>query len=104
MVDYICTYHDNLDNCKYFNVHLMRSLLDKIGTFTDKIPDHSVLEFDFLQHYAGIENNIDMSVASNLQNVTDIPQSNNDETTQRYFIRYNVRNMPADFLKCDVAQ
>ncbi len=43
------------------------------------------------------------NAASNLQNVTDIPQSNNDETTQRYFRRYNVRNMPADFLKSDVA-
>ncbi len=39
VVDYICIFHDNLDNCKYFNVHLMRSLLDKIGIFTDKIPE-----------------------------------------------------------------
>ncbi len=45
VVDYIFTFHYNLDNCKYFNVHLMRSY--KIGIFTDKIPDHSVLEFDF---------------------------------------------------------
>ncbi len=44
------------------------------------------------------------NAASNLQNVTDIPQSNNDETTQRYFRRYNVRSMPADFIKSDVAQ
>ncbi len=71
VVDYICTFHDNLDNCKYFNVHLMRSLLDKIGIFTDKIPDHSVLEFYFLPHYAGIENNIDISAASILQNVNN---------------------------------
>ncbi len=25
VVDYICTCHDNRDNCKYFNAHLMRS-------------------------------------------------------------------------------
>ncbi len=55
VVDYRCTFYDNLDNFKYFNVHVMRSLLDKIGIFTDKIPDHSVLELDFLQHYTGIE-------------------------------------------------
>ncbi len=48
VVDYICTFHDNVDNYKYFNVHLMRSLLDKIGIFTDNIPHHSVLEFDFV--------------------------------------------------------
>ncbi len=79
-------------------------MLDKNGTFTDKIPDHSVIEFYFLPDYTGIENNIDISAASNLQNVTDRPQSNNDETTQRYFRRYNVRNKLADFLKSDVAQ
>ncbi len=66
--------------------------------------NHSVLEIDFLPHFTGIENNIDISAASNLQNVTNRPQYNNDETTQRYFRRYNVRIMLADFLKSDVAQ
>ncbi len=69
----------------------MRSLLDKIGIFTDKIPDHSIPEFDFLPHYTGIEKNIDISAASNLQNETERPQSNNDETIQRFFF-FHIRH------------
>ncbi len=44
VVDYICTFHNNVENCKYFKVHLTRTLLDKIGVYNDKISDHSVLE------------------------------------------------------------
>ncbi len=80
VVAYICTFHDNLDNCKYIYVHLMRSLLDKIRIYTDKIPDHSVLEFDLLSHFMGVENNIAMPGVLNVHNVIYIPQSNNDET------------------------
>ncbi len=57
-----------------------------------------------MPHYTGIENNIDISAASNLQNVTDRPQSDDDETTKRYFRKYNVKYIPADFIKSDVAQ
>ncbi len=42
VVDCICTFYDNVEHCKYFKVHLTRNLLDKIGVYTDKIPDHSV--------------------------------------------------------------
>ncbi len=39
VVDYICTFHDNLSNCKFFKVHLTRQLLDSLNVFERLIPD-----------------------------------------------------------------
>ncbi len=44
VVGYICTFHDNLSNCKFFKVHLNRKLLDSLNVFERVIPNHSILE------------------------------------------------------------
>lgn len=99
VVDYISTFHDNLKNCKSFNVHLMRPLLQKVGQNTDKIPDHSVLEFDFIPHSLNEHNDTHQPNSPNISEA----QLTSDENTDRYFTRYNVRNIPVDFMNSDMA-
>ncbi len=44
VVDYICTFYNNLTDCTFFKVHLVRQFLDSLNVFERVIPDHSILE------------------------------------------------------------
>ncbi len=104
VVDYICTFQNNVEKCKYFKVHLTRPLLNKIGIYTDKIPDHSVLELNILSHFIGETCNIyDDTNHANVPNVSSSTSENIDDISQRLFRQYNIRNMPGDFLRSDTA-
>ena len=75
VVDYVCTFHDNLENCKHFKVHLSRPLLTSLNIMEQKIPDHSVLEFDFAPNH--IQSNINQVPSSdNINSVNSEWKSN----------------------------
>ena len=46
-VDYLSVLHDDLDNCIYFKVHLIKDVMTRAKTYHDKLPDHSILEVIF---------------------------------------------------------
>ncbi len=108
VVDYICTFHDNLGNCKFFKVHLTRQLLDYLNVFERVIPDHSILELVFIPHFIVPNTNDqsnDVDQSTNNNSSQNIQQQNNvnDECTFQYFKRYKVRNMPVNFLNSYIA-
>ena len=109
VVDYICTFHDNLSNCIFFKVHLARQLLDSLNVFERVIPDHSILELDFVPHFNAKKHTDNFNTE---QNTSDINEGNiqqntvgniDDECTARYFKRYKIRNMSVNFLESDIA-
>ena len=95
VVDYICTSHDNIQNCEYFAVHLTRQLLNTLNIQVDKVPDHSVLELHFNVHYNDF-------VTSNQRSSQTPVYINND--SDMYFKRYNVRDVPVDFMNSELAR
>ncbi len=109
VVDCICTFHDNLSNCKLFMVHLTRPLLDSLNVFERVIPDYSILELVFIPHFRGPNTNDwnnDADQSTNNNSSQNIQQQNNinDECTSQYFKRYKIRNMPVNVLNSNIAR
>ncbi len=50
VVDYICTFHNNLIDCTFSKVHLVRQFLDSLNVFERVILDHSILELHFVSN------------------------------------------------------
>ncbi len=79
MVEYICILHDNLRNCKFFKVHLIRQLLDSLNVLERVIPDHSILELVFIPHFR-VLNTYDQSDDANQS--TNIKSSQNTQQSK----------------------
>ena len=104
VVDYVCTFHDNINNCVYFKVHLVRKLFDNLGIYEPKIPDHSILEFDFIPHFINQLHNHDNPTETNNVESESNTTITQDPKIDRYFTRHKIRNMPVNFLQSDVAR
>ena len=107
VVDYVSTFQDNLENCKSFKVHLARPLLGSLNIFDSSIPDHSILEFDFIPHFMQ-DYDGDSSQNNNhekINNSSNIQDNNRPDTyAERYFERYKIREMPVNFLDSPTAR
>lgn len=88
--------------CKEFKVHRVRQVLEDIKLQTDKVPDHSVLELTFAPHYG-----TDVAPESEKQPLVNdkepVDLDSEGISTLRYFTRYNVRAIPDDFFKSEMA-
>lgn len=95
IVDYICVPHDVLKLCK--NVRITsRKNIEKFNLFhllgeECKIPDHALLSFDLVI-------NTDLAQLSNTHTTQRVPPQNSHSRQ-----RYNLRRIPRDFMKSDLA-
>ena len=101
VVDYICTGIDDLNKCKYFNVHLVTDLMNKYNLQSNKIPDHSVVEMHFMLNCI-----CTTDVSDN--NIEFVDESRNyimnKGDTYRYLNCNNGRKMPINFLESETAR
>ena len=98
VVDYVCTFFDNLTNCESFKVNSVRHLMDQLILQSDKIPDHSILELDFHMNYC--KNEVQNDLTLNESSSFSISQS---EETYRYLKCNNGRNLPVNFMDSELA-
>ncbi len=109
VVDYICTFHDNLSKCKFSKVHITKQLLDSLNVFERVISDHSILELVFIPHFIvpntnERSNDADQSNNNNSSQNTQQQNNKSDECTSRYFKRYKIRNMLVNILNSNIAR
>jgi len=113
VVDYICTFHDNLKNCHNFRVHLTTDLMSELKLQGNRYPDHSLLEFDFLFSFVNTSPVCNPSELVNTQPacnpplMPNIPISNvvnASSDTHRYLNCNNGRKLPVNFLESDLAR
>ncbi len=109
VVDYICTFHNNLIDCTFSKVHLVRQFLESLNVFEGVNPDHSILELHFVPNF-NAKNSDNGNAQQNNNDINEgIIQQNNssnivNECATRYFKRYKIRNMPVIFLESDITR
>ena len=100
VVDYICTFPDNLEKCIYFKVNLITDLMHTCNLCNNKIPDHSVLEVHLLHNHVYYP---DDNVFFVEPSITNCDTFDNTVDTYRYLNCNNGRKMPVNFLESETA-
>ncbi len=104
VVDYIAVSHDNIYNCNYFKVHLVRDLMTAANVYHNKVPDHSLLELSFSPHVVVSNDPVNPSVnvnVSNVHNITGRYGQNSHPSVKKYNIK---AGMPGTFLSSDMSR
>ena len=104
MVDYVCTFHDNLSNCSHFKVNLVTDLMCLLGLQHNKFPDHSVIEFCFTPNSVNTTQVHNLYVSPEPANNQTFNVMSNNTAVNRYLNANNGRKLPVNFLEAESAE